>query len=528
VAVVGGLLLLVAHPPVGWWPTTFVAPALLLWALTLDVDAARVQGRRVRSGRLGFVFGLAAFGPMLTWLVLPAGYVGWALLAAVQAGWMSLLALVLGRWLDRWWLAPVAAVAWTGIDAWRAIVPMNGFEWGAIPYAHVDGSWLLPIARLVGGRGITLMVVLISALAFQVVRRTIGAIGERDGATFEEALRPTGGLVGALVAALLVSVLATIEPPPERGSLDVLAVQGNDIRHWEEPDPDPPLRITTAMRDLTLEAVADGPEPDLVVWPESSIDRGIYTRRGEDLRPLVEEAVAGVPRLLAGANLDGEDPETEWWNTALVFEGELPHVDAYLKHRLVPFGEYIPFRPLFDWFPPLDQIPRDGQSGPRGETLALDGVEAAVIICFETLFSDVTRDNVMGGGDPAEVLIVITNNASFGDSAQPAQHLAQTRLRAVETGRWAVHGAISGTSAFVDPDGGAHQATTPFSLATIRHELPLVRGHTPFLLIGDVVGVATRAGVAVALLWIAVGRWRRRGGRGTRREAGERGVAQGS
>lgn len=509
---VGGVLLLVAHPPVGLWPSTFVAPALLLAALTVDARAAEVQGRRVRSGRLGFVFGLAAFGPLLTWLILPAGYVGWALLVAIQAGWMALLTLGIGRVLGRWWLAPAMAVGWTGVDAWRAIVPLNGFEWGAISYAHVDGSWLLPIARLVGGRGITLMVVLISALAFQVLRRTVVALTERDDASFEEALRPTGGTVGALVAALLVSVMATIDPPAENGSIDVLAVQGNDIRHWEEPAPDPPLRITTAMRDLTLEAVADGPDPDLVVWPESSIDRGIYTARGEELRPLVEEAVGRVPRLLAGANLDGEDPETEFWNTALVFEGALPHEDAYLKHRLVPFGEYIPFRPLLAWLPPLDQIPRDGRSGPRGQTVEVGGVEAAVIICFETLFAGVTRDNVLGGGDPAEVLIVITNNASFGDSAQPAQHLAQTRLRAVETGRWAVHGALSGTSAFVDPDGGAHQPTSLFSLATIRSDLPLVQGRTPFLVIGDAVGHLTRAGVVVGLVLLGGGWWRRRRG----------------
>jgi apolipoprotein N-acyltransferase len=263
------------------------------------------------------------------------------------------------------------------------------------------------------------------------------------------------------VAALLVSALATIEPPPETGSIDVLAVQGNDIRHWEEPDPDPPLRITTAMRDLTLEAVEEDGEPDLVVWPESSIDRGIYTERGARLRPLVEEAATSVPLLLAGANLDGPDPQTEWLNTALVFEGEFPHADAYIKRRLVPFGEYIPLRPLFDWFPPLDQVPRDGLPGPRGQTLDLGDVRAGVIICFETLFTGITRDNVHGGGDLANLLIVITNNASFGDSAQPDQHLTQTRLRAVETGRWAVHGAISGASAFVDPDGGAHQVTGP-------------------------------------------------------------------
>lgn len=514
-AAAGGLLLLVAHPPLSWWPTTFLAPALLLAAVDVDARAARGSRRRPRAGRLGVLFGIAAYGPMLSWLILPAGYVGWALLLLVQAAWMGVVALLVGRVVDRWWLAPVAAIAWTGIDAWRSIVPLNGFEWGAIHYAHVEGSWLLPLARITGGRGITLLVVLISALGFEVVRRTMSELSGRDRHGFEEALGATRGAVGALVAALLASVLATIEPPPETGSLDVLAVQGNDVRHWEAPEPggDPPLRITTAMRDLTLEEVGDGGAPDLVVWPESSIDRDLYRERGARLRPLVAETAASVPRLLAGANLDGPRPRDEWRNTALLFEGEVPHAEAYVKRRLVPFGEYVPFRPLFDWFPPLDQVPRDGLPGPRGQTLDLGDVRAAVIICFETLFAGLTRDNVHGGGDPANLLIVVTNNASFGDSAQPAQHLTQTRLRAVETGRWAVHGAISGASAFVDPDGGVHQVTDLFELATIRRRLPLVEGATPFLRAGDVLGDVTRAasaGGALLLLGLRARERRRR------------------
>jgi apolipoprotein N-acyltransferase len=479
-----------------------LAPAALLAAIEVDARAARADGRRVRALRLGTVFGVAAYGPMLTWLILPAGYVGWGLLVLVQAVFMGLVAMVGARVLDRWWLAPVFAVAWTGVDAWRSIWPMNGFEWGAIQYAHVDGSWLLPLARIGGGRAITLLVVLISALLFEVVRRTATALAASEGRHgFEDALGHTRGAVGGLLAALLVSVLATIEPPPETGeSMEILAVQGNDIRHWEEPDPDPPTRITTAMRDLTLEAVEADGEPDLVVWPESSIDRGIYTERGAHLRPMVEEVATSVPRLLAGANIDGPDPQTEWLNTALLFEGEFPHEDAYVKQRLVPFGEYIPFRPLFDWFPPLDQVPRDGLPGPTGQTMDIDGVRTGVVICFETLFTDITRDAVHGGGDPAELLVVITNNASFGDSAQPEQHLTQTRMRAVEMGRWGVHGAISGSSAFVDPQGGMHQVTPTFELASIRQQLPLVEGMTPYLRTGDVLGTASRWAVAGGLL----------------------------
>jgi apolipoprotein N-acyltransferase len=86
------------------------------------------------------------------------------------------------------------------------------------------------------------------------------------------------------------------------------------------------------------------------------------------------------------------------------------------------------------------------------------------------------RSNVLAGEDPAQVVFSLTNDASFGDSAEPAQHLAQSRLRAVETGRWVVHGALSGASAFVDPEGVASQVTPLFTQTTIRAEVPMVAG----------------------------------------------------
>ncbi len=511
-AACAGVALLAAHPPLGWWPTSFLAPPLLLAALWSDDLAARASGRGVRAFRLGGLFGLAAFGPMLSWLIMPAGYVGWGLLVAVQVVWFGLLA-VLMRPLMHHPLAPLALAAlWTGIDAWRAIVPLNGFEWGAIAYAHVDGSWMLPLARIVGGRGITFLVVLIGAAAAVVARATWRSVRERGDESVEVALRSTNGLIALLVGGLLVSVLATVEPPPETGSLDVLAVQGNDVRHWERtaPDPDPPLRIATALRDETLAAVARDGAPELTIWPESSLDRDPFTARGTELGALADDAAASVGSLLTGATLDGPDPATERYVSAVLLQDGLTPTDRYDKRRLVPFGEYIPARPLLDWFPPLEQIPRDTLPGEGPQTIELPGgVRAAVIICFETKFMDIVRSNIRAGEAPAQILLTLTNDASFGESAEPAQHLAQTRLRAVETGRWAVHAALAGGSAFVDPGGEVAQVTDLFTVDSLRAEVPLVEGLTPYLMIGDVVGWVTRA-IVIAAAGLAVVAIRRR------------------
>jgi apolipoprotein N-acyltransferase len=512
-AAAAGLAILVAHPPVGWWWTTFLAPPLLLAALAADSAAASADGRGVRAGRLGALAGFVAFAPMLSWLILPAGVVGWGLLVLTQTAWMALLALLLRPVLTSGWLPLVTAVAWTGIDAWRAVLPLNGFEWGALKFAHVDGSWLLPVARLVGGRGITFLTVLIGAAAFVVVRVGWRDVRGREDRSFEQALRGSNRPVAVLVGALLVSVLATIEPPPPTGAtLDVLVVQGNDIRHWEEDGPsDTPLAITTNLRDQTLAAIERDGAPDLTVWPESSIDRDPGTDRGAPLVPLVDEAAAASGRLLSGASLDGPDPATERLITALVFEDGFEEVDRYVKRRLVPFGEFVPFRPLLDWFPPLEQIPRDAVPGEGPQTVTVaPGIDAAVIICFETLFGDIVRSNVLAGEDPAAVVFSLTNDASFGDSAEPAQHLAQSQLRAVETGRWVVHGALSGASAFVDPSGAPSQVTPLFTQATIRAEVPLVAELTPFLRIGDVLGMAARIAVVALAVLAALAGWRRR------------------
>jgi apolipoprotein N-acyltransferase len=508
-AVASGFALLAAHPPVGWWPLSFVAPPLLLASLALDTAGGT---RRPRAFRLGALAGLSTFAPLLSWLIMPAGYVGWGLLVAIQAVWVGVLAVLVRPALRHPLLPVVTAVVWTGIDAWRATFPLNGFEWGAIAYAHVEGSWLLPVARLVGGRGITFLVVLIGAAAFVLGQTVWRTVQDRQGQPVDVALTSSRGPAALLVGGLLVSVLATIEPPPETGSIEVLVVQGNDVRHWEaDPGPDPPLRIATVLRDLTIEAVDQGGRPDLVIWPESSLDRDPFTPRGAALAELADEAADRAGRLLTGASLDGPDPESERLIAALLLEDGFEEIDRYVKRRLVPFGEFVPFRRFLDWFPPLEQIPRDAVPGATPQSIVVaDGVTAAVVICFETMFTDVVRTNVLAGDQAANLLIAITNDASFGDSGEPAQHLAQTRLRAVETGRWAVHGALSGSSAVVDPRGGTSLETALFERDLVRANIPTVEGLTPYLIIGDVLGLVMRlATLALGMLWLA-GRFRRR------------------
>jgi apolipoprotein N-acyltransferase len=495
VAVLAGSALVAAHPPLELRHLAFVVAPLLIVALRLagggdprDRDAQAPRGRLAFA--LGTLAGVAGYGPMIWWLVAPGGLVGWALLVAIQALWLGMWAALVAPWLRSHWLPLVAGGLWVGMDALRGQIPLSGFGWGTLAYAQVGSEWFTPLGRVLGANGITLAVVVVSVAALESALAMWG--GDRE--------HPPKAPLIQLVGAALLTTLVTVGPPPTEGTLDVIAVQGNDIRHWIEQPPDAPRVITTNLRDLTLEAIERGGQPDLVVWPESAIDRDPSHPRWADLGELAQQSADAAGVLIAGVALDGPDPMRERIIGALLID-ETGEVDRYVKRRLVPFGEYVPARRWLSWFPPLDQVPRDAVpgEGPRSFLLP-DGVRVAVAICFETLYGDLVRTNVLADDGSAGLILAITNDASFQDSAEPAQHLAQSRMRAIETGRWVVHAALSGSSAFVDPSGGVHDATDLFTATSIRRDVPLVTAPTPFLRAGDVVGNAGMALVVGMLL----------------------------
>jgi len=483
-----GCALWAAHPPVSASPAAFLVPPLLVAAMRV-ASGGRIHDRDVRPQRVlrpaipALVAGVLGYGAMISWLIAPAGIVGWALLVLVQAGWLMLWAMLVVRHLHRPAMPAIAALLWVGMDTLRGVVPLSGFSWGALGYSQVDVAWFTPLGRVLGASGVTFAVVLIG-LAF-----TEALIGMRVGDREDP---PRAPLVQVVGGALLVTLL-TVGPPATSGTLDVLAVQGNDIEHWDAPDPDAPRTIARNLHRLTLEGVRADGVPDLVVWPESAIDRDPSRPAWSDLGELATDAARAAGTLVAGVSLDGPDePMTQRIVGAwLVRSGGTDNVDdLYIKRRPVPFGEYVPGRRWLAWIPALDQVPRDAIAGPGPQTFEVaPGVGAAVIICFETLFSDLVRSNVMAGGRDAGLILAITNDASFQRSAEPDQHLAQSRMRAIETGRWVVHAALSGSSAFVDPSGGVHDATQLFEQAAIRREVPLAVGRTPFLMLGDLVGL---------------------------------------
>jgi hypothetical protein len=172
-------------------------------------------------------------------------------------------------------------------------------------------------------------------------------------------------------------------------------------------------------------------------------------------------------------------------------------VGRYTKRHLVPFGEYVPWRRELSFLKELQQIPYDFTPGTSGNLLHVDGVAFANVICYENSFPSLVRPMVDGGG---AFVVVSTNNASYGRTAASRQHLAMSQMRAVENGRWVVHAAVSGISAFIDPHGHVYRPTGLYQRTIDRGTIRASTAKTFYTRFGDYFPWAALALTALLLL----------------------------
>ncbi|MBI2237814.1 MAG: apolipoprotein N-acyltransferase, partial [Actinobacteria bacterium] len=457
IAALSGASLSLALPPAALGPLSFIALIPLLWL---------VQGARPRRGLfLGLAFGAGYFGTVLYWILL-FGEMAWAALTFTSAafvGVFGLLAPAVWRGERPVRSAVGLAALWTALEYLRGMWPLGGFTWGGLGYTQVDNRLLLPLAAATGVWGLTFVVALVDALLLLALERGWA--------------RPRAAVAYVAAAAVLVLAPALIRVPAANGrTLDVAALQV-DVRSARGL---PSLEEDRAVAKMNIELhdrLASDP-PDLAVWGESALDPGANL---PDFRPLVSEAIrdVGAPTLAGAVE---QTPDGTTYAESLLFDGSGRVVDRYRKVHLVPFGEYVPFRRYLGWISALQQIPYDITPGERLDTLNVDGITFGNVICFENSFAAIDRTLVAGG---AGFLIVTTNNASYEFTAASRQHLVMSRLRAVENGRWVVHAAVSGISAFIDPTGGVVAETGLFEPAIIRHTIRASTALTLYTRFGD-------------------------------------------
>ncbi|MBW3601076.1 MAG: apolipoprotein N-acyltransferase [Actinobacteria bacterium] len=495
-AAAGGMLLYAGHPPVD---VAWAGPLALVPLLALARHCARGPRPLRAAAGWGLLAGLAFFGPLIWWLER-FGVLPWALLSLLQASTVAAFVAGMAHWEGRRWRPAVAIVFWVALEAARSVFPLSGFPWGVLGYTQHDGGPLLPVARTLGVLGVSGVCAALGACAEEALHRV------------RRSPRHAAAPVLSAVATLLAAVgLGLIGPPPPTGrSLDMAAVQGNDI---ESTSAAGVARVQTGrivrVAERMVEASrplarAPGAPPDVVVWPENSLDADIRDTANAPVRALVSEALAVTrgSRLLAGAYLAGPRPDTLYNVQAEVLApGRLGQM--YRKRSAVPFAEYVPARRWLGWFPGLEQVPNDMLAGRRPQLLRFGDARLGTLICFENVFPELARSEVRAG---AQLLLVSTSNASFGRTPMSRQHLAFSQLRAVESGRWLLHAGISGISGVVDPGGRVTRRTGLFNQAVVRADLPLIDGATPAVRLGGLVGPAAMVGAALVVAWPTVQR----------------------
>jgi apolipoprotein N-acyltransferase len=178
---------------------------------------------------------------------------------------------------------------------------------------------------------------------------------------------------------------------------------------------------------------------DLVVWPESSTgfnnDPGIHSRVQNDI---ATEALRLDSYFLIGGDRPIQNQYFENYGVFINKDGEI--IDQYLKQHPVPFGEYIPFRKYLDWIPPLALVPRDMIRGDGQKIFMVNNTKISTVISFEGSFQRYIRNSVQDG---AELVVILTNQASYGESGMSDQFILMSRANAISNGRPIVHAAIT-------------------------------------------------------------------------------------
>jgi len=445
VAAGAGVLLYESFPPRTLWWLAPIAFALL---------GAVLRGRRARAGfLLGFVFGLGFLLPLLHWT---GGYVGalpWIALSVAEAVFMGVAAAGMAK-VSMLPAGPLwAAAVWIAGEAVRSRVPFGGFPWGRIGFGQAD-SLLLPAAS-VGGVEILGFVTVLAGLAVaETARRLAEPTGRRRAAW------PAVLLVLAIASGPLSLLVPVTSTAPSTTAV-VAAVQGNVPRLGLDFNAQrrAVLDNHVAVTEQLAADVAAGrqPQPDIVIWPENSSD--IDPLRNPDAATRIDQAAAAIKApILVGAVLINPDGKTTS-NSALVWQAGAGVVERTDKRRVMPFGEYMPWRSFFRIF--SSYVDRAGNfvPGPGAGVVDMAGVQVGVAICWEIAFDDLVDDSVDAG---ATMLAVPSNNATFGLSEMTYQQMAMSRVRAVEHDRSVIVATTSGVSATITPDGTVTARTGQF------------------------------------------------------------------
>jgi apolipoprotein N-acyltransferase len=435
-----GALLSAAFEPVGKWWVAPIALAGHMYALSLTQKKALSV----------FIFAATSNLIVLHWSSTFVGSAPWIILALGLSIFYLPLSLV-----SRWGMTAYPLI-YILMEEVRNRFPFGGFGWVRLAFTQADAPFS-KIAAIGGASALSAFTVLLGLILFY------GLKGKYSMLTLAPFLL------------LLIPInLTTI------ASTNVLMIQGNVPQMGLDFNSRAKAVFNNHLKRSQAELSKDA-NVDFVVWPENSVDVDPFLNKD------VNQALNSIEKpLIIGAILGKGN---KILNTSILWGGELPPI--YIKQHLTPFGEYIPFRALASKISPYTDRVTDFEPGQAQVLFKVKEAVIAPIICFELVDDQLLHEAALS----SNVLAVQTNSATFGMSAESAQQLSITRVRAIEHGRNVVSVSTTGYSAVIDYQGKVLQKTSMGTADSIRADVDLLQGLTPRDKAGDWALVAVLFGL---------------------------------
>jgi apolipoprotein N-acyltransferase len=475
-AVLSGLLIFLSFPKYG--------TGIFAWAALIPLFFA-VQAAQPREAfKIGFLTGFAAHVGILYWIAYVVVQYGY-LPIYIGIGAMLLLSSYLSLYTAffafgitflRGKSVPLflsAPLLWTLLDYARSYL-LTGFPWEHLAHSQYLYDNVIQISDVTGTYGITFLIVFINAVLYDLLShrsRRRYLIAETFAAGF---------VITAIIAYGHVRIETVEELLKKSRSLGVTLVQGNIDQNlkWNSRYQ---LQTIDIYRALSLQSA---PFPNgLIVWPETAAP--FYFQQHDAMQSaVVDIAVSSRSALLFGSpSYERHGEYISYMNSAFLLKPDGALSGRYDKVHLVPYGEYVPLRSLFPFISKLVAGVGDFKSGKGYYPLTIDEHRLGVLICYEGILPDAAREYKRRN---AELLVNITNDAWFGRTSAPYQHLSMTVFRAIENRLYLVRAANTGISAIIDPTGKILSRTRLFERTTLQGDVKMIDEKTFYAAYGDV------------------------------------------
>jgi apolipoprotein N-acyltransferase len=465
-AVMAGSLMTISFPKLHLWPLAFIALIPLMIAC---------HNQRARHAFfLGSIFGISFFLTLIYWLIPTLDQYGGLppalavcilfLLCVYLSLYPAICCLIINRVRFIPCLLPFFyACLWVGLEYIRTYA-FTGFSWGVLGYSQSASLRLIQIADITGVYGVSFVIVLVNA--------TLANLWVSRKKMLRHRLVPVVYTLAICITILLYGhqkqqAVQSLIPSLPTATIGI--VQGNIDQNnkWNKTVKQQTIEKYTRLSQQLAEAGCD-----LIVWPETALpfyyglDKLMSFRLDQFIRSADTFFLIGSPAFKQ------TDQTISYYNRAYLFGPDTSIWGTYDKHHLVPFGEYVPFGKYLQFLGKIIAQAGDFSPGPpHFFPLPFKDFNTGVLICFEILFPDISTAFVKNG---ATFLTTITNDAWFGTTSAPEQHLAIAVFRAVENRRALIRAANTGISGYIDPTGRPSGTTALFSDAAIFQELPAV------------------------------------------------------